>query len=238
MTEPVTETRDYNQTDGLSHGGNKVTVFELVIFAALCLYKFAPFNLPFSSITLLFLFASYSLWVRSLRWKNVGMEKPVSWWKTILRAVIAVTLIAPAFILLILPLATRLAGKPIDFSMFEALHGNLTVLMQSLAFTWITAAFAEEMVFRAYLMNRITDLVGRTYAGWASALVVSSVIFGSAHYYQGLTGMINASVIGFLIGALYLYSKRNLWSAILCHGLVDTVFFTIVYLSLDVKLFK
>ncbi len=92
------------------------------------------------------------------------------------------------------------------------------------------------MVFRAYLMNRIADIVGRTRIGWVIALLVSSFIFGLPHNYEGLAGMINASVIGMLIGTLYLISKRNLWSAIICHGLIDSVFLVTVYLRLEMAL--
>jgi membrane protease YdiL (CAAX protease family) len=78
--------------------------------------------------------------------------------------------------------------------------------------------------------------VPRDYKGWTAALVLSSAIFGSAHYYQGLTGIINAGTIGLLIGILYLFTGRNLWAVILCHGLVDIIFFIIVYLNLDSKI--
>lgn len=238
MIGDTAKTQNYNQTGELSRAGYKIVILELVFFAALCLGKFAPFSLPFSNTTIMLLFAFYSLWVRGLRWKDVGLEKPQSWRKTVLYAVGAAALIVVAFIWVILPLATWLTGKPIDFSSFEALHGNLSLFVQGLIPTWIFAGFAEEMIFRAYLMNRFADLFGRTFAGWASALLISSVIFGAAHSYQGLTGMINSGTIGLLLGILYLFSKRNLWSAIICHGLVDTTFFTLVYLSLDTKLFK
>jgi Phage integrase, N-terminal SAM-like domain len=37
--------------------------------------------------------------------------------------------------------------------------------------------------------------------------------------------------------SFYLFSKRNLWPAIIRHALVDTIFFALVYLGLDTKLF-
>ena len=49
--------------------------------------------------------------------------------------------------------------------------------------------------------------------------------------------MLNSGAIGFLFGSFYLISKRNLWPAMICHALVDTTFFAIVYLGLDTKLF-
>lgn len=36
---------------------------------------------------------------------------------------------------------------------------------------------------------------------------------------------------GLLFGALYLASGRNLWTAIIAHGVNDTVGFTLIYLG-------
>jgi membrane protease YdiL (CAAX protease family) len=215
-----------------------VIVLELIIFATLCLAKFRPFNLPNSSTRIMWLFVCYSLWVRGASWKDVGLRKPESWRRTVLYAGAAAALIVVAFIWVILPAATRLTGKTIDFSAFAALHGNLSLLVQELVPTWIFAGLAEEMIFRAGFMNRLTDLLGRTGMGWGIALTVSSVIFGAAHTYQGITGMITSGTIGLLLGILYLITGRNLWPPVICHALVDTTFFTLVYFRLDATLFR
>jgi membrane protease YdiL (CAAX protease family) len=96
---------------------------------------------------------------------------------------------------------------------------------------WTIVAFGEEMVFRGYLMNRIADLVGRSRTGWASALIGSSLIFGLAHGYQGLAGIISTAEVGLLLGILYLISKRNLWINIVCHGAFDSISLIAMYFS-------
>lgn len=115
-----------------------------------------------------------------------------------------------------------------DTSAFEAIRGNERVLLAGLALAWTLAAFGEEMVFRGYLMSRIAGLAGGTRAGWAAALVVSSACFGWAHGYQGPAGMVATGLIGALLGLLYLRT-RNLWTVIICHGVVDTITMTLVY---------
>jgi membrane protease YdiL (CAAX protease family) len=216
----------------------RVIILELAFFLTLCLGKFTPFGLPFSNTAIMLLFAWYTLWARGLRWRDVGLHKPTSWLRSVFLAACASAIIVGAFIWIILPLATQLTGKPIDFSVFSALHGNLPLLAQELIPTWAFAGGAEEMVFHAYLMNRFTDLLGKTGAGWAGALVISSVIFGAAPTYQGITGMITSGAIGLLLGSVYLFSRRNLWPAMICHALVDTTFFILVYFALDIKLFR
>jgi membrane protease YdiL (CAAX protease family) len=105
-----------------------------------------------------------------------------------------------------------------------ALVGWLTV-------AWTMAAFCEEMFFRGYLMNRIFDLVGNGRAGWISALLVSSLLFGLAHGYQGLAGAIGTAEVGLLLGVMYLGNKRNLWMNIVCHGSIDSISLVSLYLS-------
>lgn len=219
-------------------GRRLVTALELLIFAALCLYRFGPFTVPLSGTVLMLAFAAYSLWSRNLRFRDVGLARPESWGKTLAGGALAAVSILLASLFVILPLATRLTGKPIDLSLFQDLHGNTGALLQSLAIAWTSAAFAEEMIFRGYLMNRIADLVGRDAKGWAVALVASSAVFGSAHYYQGVTGMLNAGTLGILIGLVYLAFRRQLAAAILCHGAIDSLFFLMVYLNLDAKVFR
>jgi len=50
-----------------------------------------------------------------------------------------------------------------------------------------------------------------------------SVLFGFGRYYQGPAGVFTTACDGFMIGAAYLLSRRNLWVAILTHGLIDTI---------------
>jgi membrane protease YdiL (CAAX protease family) len=46
----------------------------------------------------------------------------------------------------------------------------------TLVATWTSAAFAEEMIFRGYLMNRLAGLFGHNFFGWSISLVVQAVV--------------------------------------------------------------
>jgi hypothetical protein len=147
----------------------QIIILELAFFSTLCFGKFTPFGLPFGNTAIMLLFACYTLWARGLRWRDVGLHKPSSWLMTVLSAACVAVIIVGVFIWIILPLVTRLTGKPIDFSAFNAMHGNFPLVMRRLIPTWVFAGGAEEMVFHAYLMNRLADLFGETSVGWASA---------------------------------------------------------------------
>ena len=211
----------------LLRGNKPLIVVELGIFLALCFVRVFPFSVQ---LILLF-FASLSLLLRNSTWGDVGLSKGKAWWKIVLWALLAAGIIAVIANVLVQPLVDRLVSRPANNSRFADLPGHLTVLLGWLSAVWTVVAFGEEMVFRGYLMNRIADLVGRTRTGWVAALLGSSLIFGLAHGYQGLAGIISTSEVGLLLGVLYLIFKRNLWVNIACHGFFDTISLVAVYFS-------
>jgi uncharacterized protein len=199
---------------------SKAAIFiELVLATGLCFVRIFPFSVQL----LLLAFASLSLWLRGLTWSAVGLRRPKYWWKALLFALLSAVAICVVVNLLVGPFVARFAGTPPNNSRFEGIRGNVLALTGWLSVAWTVAAFGEEMVFRGYLMNRISDLISNDRAGWISALLVSSLIFGEAHSYQGLAGAIGATEIGLLLGVMYLVNKRNLWMNIICHGFIDSI---------------
>ena len=81
------------------------------------------------------------------------------------------------------------------------------------------------------ILNRMADFLGGTAAAYWVAAGLSSVLFGFGHYYKGPIGIIDSGVAGLLLAAAYLVSGRNLWTAVLAHGFIDTVMVVAVYLG-------
>jgi len=217
----------HKHVGGLTRASKPAILIELVLATGLCFVRIFPFSVQI----LLFVFASLSFWLRGLTWYAVGLGKPKRWWKVLLLALLSAVVICVLVNVLAGPFVERFAGKPPSNARFEGIRGNVFALMGWLSVAWTLAAFGEEMVFRGYLMNRISDLVGNGRTGWISALVASSLIFGVAHGYQGLAGVIGSAEIGLLLGALYLLNRRNLWMNIFCHGCVDSISLVWLYFS-------
>ncbi len=122
--------------------------------------------------------------------------------------------------------------QPADYSSFAFIEGNTPLLISFLVLSWTNGAFAEEMIFRGYLMNRLGKIFGNKQRYTILlVLLIQAVIFGMFHMYQGVTGVVTTTFVGLLMGIAYVLSGRNLWVPIIVHGLVDTASFIIIYNS-------
>ena len=185
----------------------------------------------FSKTPYLVLFGWISLWVRKLRWRDVGMSRFRNW-KTTLGRGIAAGLGLEGFELFVSqPILVRLLRKQPDLEDFRPLIGNLKLTLIFIALAWVLAAFGEEMVYRGYLMNRVADLFNRTRRAWIISLIVVHVGFALAHAYQGWTGIIDEGLMGLLLGVIYLRTGRNLAVPIIAHGIGDSIDMVLFFLG-------
>jgi membrane protease YdiL (CAAX protease family) len=129
------------------------------------------------------------------------------------------------------PLLMRWTGEPPDLEVFRSLRGNLKLLLLLVVLAWVVAAFGEEMVYRGYLMNRAAGLGGNRAGAWLASLLLVNALFGLAHAYQGVTGVIGEGFMGLLLGLVYLGCGRNLAVPIVAHGVADTVDMVLIFLE-------
>lgn len=80
-----------------------------------------------------------------------------------------------------------------------------------------TAGVCEELLFRGFL---IAWLVAMTGMGDWPAMLLISVAFGVAHFYQGPSGMLKTGLAGAFLGALYLLTG-SLLVPVVVHALID-----------------
>ena len=62
----------------------------------------------------------------------------------------------------------------------------------------LTAGFCEEIIFRGYLQRQFTAWTGNVPAG----VVLQAAVFGAAHLYQGVKGVIVITIYGAMFGIL------------------------------------
>ena len=123
------------------------------------------------------------------------------------------------------------ADPHLDEKAFAEVKGNLPLFLMLLPSIWLFAAFGEEFLYRGYLLTRFTQLLGGGSAAVMLAIVGQAVLFGLGHWYQGPVGMFPIFVGALLTGTVSVAWGRNLWPAMIAHGLVDTLGFTMLYLG-------
>ncbi len=173
-----------------------------------------------------------SLRLRHMSWRDVGLRRPDKWLPTIGLSLLIGIGYQVLDTVVISPVLQSLTGKSVDLSQFSFVKGSLPALLLFLILTWTEAAFIEELFFHGYFFNRLTDFTGNDRTGVIIALFVGSLIFGAAHIYQGITGVLDTFLAGLMLGLLYIFARRNLWLPILTHGILDTIGFIILFVGL------
>jgi CAAX protease family protein len=207
------------------------TWLAFVEFLIVALIFYADYRrlIPFSKTPELLLLGWISLRVRNLRWRDVGLTRYLSWPVTITIGVVLGVLTEAFQLLITQPILSRLIGKQPDLETFRMLTGNLKMTLLFIALSWTLAAFGEELFWRGYLMNRVADVGGRTRAAWIVSLVIVNMVFGVAHGYQGLTGLIEEGISGLFLGLMYLRTGKNLSVPIIAHGVADTIDMVLIF---------
>jgi uncharacterized protein len=183
-----------------------------------------------NEVPILFVAALVSFRLRE-GWSALGFRRPASWRRIISIAVAAVALnILMGFA--IEAAAARFwppAIAPVGAALIRQSPVGVVV---GLLVVWTFAAFGEEIGYRAYLTRRAADLGGGARWAWWAATLAVSVLFGFGHYFKGPAGVLDAADAGLIIGAAYLISGRNLWTAVIAHGLQDTIAVVAAYWGL------
>jgi uncharacterized protein len=82
----------------------------------------------------------------------------------------------------------------------------------------ISAGICEEIVFRGYLQQQFTRMGGKLWIGVA----LSAIVFGSAHGYEGVSGVLLIAAYGAMFGVLAIF-RRGLRTGMMAHAWHDTV---------------
>ncbi|MBE9469294.1 MAG: CPBP family intramembrane metalloprotease [Bacteroidetes bacterium] len=171
--------------------------------------------------------ALITFWAKRWDWNYFGLSKP-NWGKSIIRGILYAIGIFLIVDVIIQPILENLLGE-IDLQSFDGIKGNFINYIILSLFMWIVAGFGEEFLFRGYIVKRLAIIFGDTNYSWFMSVIITSIIFGLAHIYQGTSGVITTGIIGFIMGMIFFRHRKNLSIAMFTHGFYDMIGITLLY---------
>jgi membrane protease YdiL (CAAX protease family) len=201
-------------------------LLEAVLFGAVFV---AGAYLPISHTPYLLVLGWLMLFIRGKRWADLGFRWPPHAASALTLGALAGVALSVHELIVLEPVVRSFTGASPDLSMFKELKGNLQATLFWIALSWVLAAFGEEMVWRGYAMNRVAELFGGNAAAWILSTLAVNVVFGVAHEYQDVTGIIVTAIGGVTYALLYLLAGRNLVVPIIAHGAQNTCDFLFMY---------
>ncbi|MDX2420017.1 MAG: type II CAAX endopeptidase family protein [Nitrospirota bacterium] len=162
---------------------------------------------------------------------DLGFRRPEHWARVpfqvigILAAFIAVQTLAPLLI------SSFITVPEPDMSRYASIAGNLGNAITMAIVLPLAAAIPEEIIYRGFLMGRLSEIFGNNLRGASMTVLVQGLIFSSVHFQWGLGGMMLTFIMGIVWGAAYLMSGRNLWIVILAHSAGHILLVVQLYLA-------
>ncbi|WP_163325772.1 CPBP family intramembrane glutamic endopeptidase [Draconibacterium mangrovi] len=185
---------------------------------------------------LLLIYVWIGLKLRGESWKELGLTfNSLSWsegFKTFLLSLLVTVLGLAAYILGGIVMA-GITGTPetADMAGYDYLKNNIGMLLLTLIGVYIVSSFGEEVIYRAFLISRISKLGHDSKKATIVAVLLSSIIFGFIHYDWGSAGIVQTACMGLVMGICYIKLKRRLWILVLAHAYMDTILMIGVYLA-------
>jgi CAAX protease family protein len=168
-------------------------------------------------------------WLSRTPWREIGYVRPKSWTRTLVIGVV----FAIAFKFLMKAIVMPLLGAPPINQAYHYLTGNRAALPGILYAIIIGAGFGEETVFRAWMFERLGKLFGSSVWAKTFIVVLTSVLFGLAHYsVQGLSGTEQATIVGLVFGTIFA-ATGCLPMLMIAHAAFDLTALAMIYWNFE-----
>ncbi len=130
----------------------------------------------------------------------------------------------------------QVMGLDVPFKFHTIIRGDEFRFFYAMtAVAWVAAAFGEEVLFRGFFMNNFMAMFRGSKAGIVFAVVFQAMLFSSLHigsapdFSQTVIQLIPVFLTGIIMGGAYFLFNRNLWPLVIAHGILNNIYFTLVY---------
>lgn len=177
--------------------------------------------------------STYLLWRRGRGWSDLGLRWPQSWLKTAGLTVLTMVLFITATQLMQL-VADHFFEDVGASGRFDHVEGNIAAYAGIMALVWTHGSFFEELLFRAFIIDRSSRFLGGGLKADLAAALLSSVFFGYRHlYYQGMHGALITGAGGLAFAMLYLwFGRTNILPLVFGHGILNSLAQTLRFLGI------
>jgi uncharacterized protein len=173
------------------------------------------------------------LWARLSHtpWREIGYLRPRSWLASTAVGIVFGSAFKFVMKAIVMPL---LGADPINHA-FHYLAGNRAAIPATLYLMIIGAGFGEETLFRGYMFERLGKLLGSSVAARTAIVLITSILFGLAHYgVQGLSGVEQGAIVGLVFGTIFAVTGR-IFMLMCAHAAFDLTAYAVIYWSLETK---
>jgi uncharacterized protein len=177
-----------------------------------------------------FLTAFYCLRRRGQSFAELGFRRPPSWFRAALAAV-ALYLVQMGASEWLSPWLAEVLEAESQPSFMLYIRGNVVAALGWIAIGWLVGGFAEELLFRGFLLQRSSQACAGGALGLSVGIVAQALLFGSLHLYAGPFAFVHSALFAVLSGVAYLLARQNLWPLIVVHGIWNMVGLYGVYAS-------
>jgi hypothetical protein len=154
----------------------------------------------------------------------IQMMRSLISWQSRLKIALLFTVVIWILILALPQLLSHVGLPRPDYTSFAGqIQDNPAALISILLKVWTTVAFGEEILGRVFLIDRFETILKGIPGSTQLSVILASILFGLAHEYQGPGGIILTTIIGLILGEVYLFQKRSIWTNVVVHGMVDTI---------------
>lgn len=163
-------------------------------------------------------------------WRDIGYVRPGSW----IGGLVAGAVFGVALKIFMKAVVMPYLGAPDQNPAYQYMVGNAKALGEFLVYVIIGAGFAEETFFRGYLFERLGKILGPGALSKALIVIATSALFGVAHWQQGLPGIEQATIVGFVLASIFAVTGR-IWFLMVAHAAFDFAAALMIYFNLEAK---
>jgi len=155
--------------------------------------------------------------VRERHWIRIGVLAAL--------AGAALKVVLKAFVL------PALGFEPVNAA-YRYLTGNAAAVWRMMPAIVLGAGIGEEVIWRGFLFERLRRVFSNDQFGNVVIVLISSAVFGLAHYAdQGTAGVVQGVITGLAFGAMYAW-RKSLLAPILMHTALDVTALVMIYLNI------